>query len=46
MGALEEETYHKNDVVIKQGDDGSILYLVSSGELKCSKLINKVDTFI
>jgi len=37
------------EVVIKQGDDGDNFYLVESGELNCSKLINpddKEETFL
>jgi cAMP-dependent protein kinase regulator len=35
--------------VIKQGDDGDNFYLVESGELTCSKLMNaddKEDTYL
>ena len=33
----------QGDLVIKQGDDGDNFYLVESGELTCSKLMNPGD---
>lgn len=37
---MEIKEYKKDDYVIKQGDNGSELYLVISGELDCKKIFN------
>ena len=38
--AFEEKQYQSGDVVIKQGDEGDVLYLVDKGELDCQKVFN------
>lgn len=43
IDAMEECKFNANDVVIKQGDDGAVLYLVFSGSLKCNRKMNKDD---
>lgn len=35
--------FKQDDVVIKQGDDGDVLYVVDSGELACSKVFNEEE---
>jgi len=48
IDAMEEQNFKKNDVVIKQGDDGEVLYLLETGKLDCMKKFNKdeKDTFL
>lgn len=38
INAMEEVKFSKGDCVIKQGDDGDVLYFVFSGELDCHKV--------
>lgn len=40
INAMEERKYSKGDRVIKQGDDGDVLYIVESGTLDCHKLFS------
>ena len=37
VDAMEERRYGSNDTIIKQGDDGSELFVVESGTLSCLK---------
>ena len=48
IDAMEEMNYKKGDYVIKQGEDGDVLYLVESGLLKCYKKFSPEaeDTFL
>ena len=41
--AMEECKFVKDDLVIKQGDDGDVLYTVDTGSLKCLKKLKKDD---
>lgn len=43
LNAMEEHTYKKGDTVIKQGDDGDVLYCVDSGSLKCFRVMSKEE---
>jgi len=43
INAMEEKAYKEGDVVIKQGDDGDVLYVVDTGNLKCSRKMNPTD---
>ena len=38
LSAFEEKKYKPGDTVIKQGDEGDVLYLVDQGELDCEKV--------
>ena len=38
LDAIEEKNYVKDDIVIKQKDDGDELYIVDSGTLSCSRV--------
>lgn len=38
---MKEHTFAKDDVVIKQGDDGEVLYCVDTGVLKCYRKMDK-----
>jgi hypothetical protein len=37
IDAMEERRYQENDYIIRQGENGSVLYLVESGQLDCYK---------
>ena len=37
INAMEEKKFKKGDLVIRQGDDGDVLYIVMSGTLDCFK---------
>lgn len=38
LDAMKEENFGEGDVVIKEGDDGDVLYVVESGLYNCSKV--------
>jgi len=42
---LNEHTFKKDDVVIKQGYDGEVLYCVDTGKLNCYRKFNKDDEY-
>jgi cAMP-dependent protein kinase regulator len=48
IDAMEEKNFLKNEVVIKQGDDGEVLYLLETGKLDCFKRFqnDEKDTFL
>jgi cAMP-dependent protein kinase regulator len=48
VDAMEEKKCFKNEVVIKEGDDGDCLYVVASGTLACTKVFkgNTDSTFL
>jgi cAMP-dependent protein kinase regulator len=48
IGAMEECRFKPNDVVIKQGDPGEILYVIDEGNLDCFKKFTKdaQDTYL
>jgi cAMP-dependent protein kinase regulator len=41
LNAMKEHTYAKDDVVIRQGDDGEVLYCLDTGVLKCYRKMDK-----
>lgn len=41
IGAMEIRTYQKDDQVIKQGDEGNELFIVSTGLLTCNKVFEE-----
>lgn len=43
IDAMEELQFKEGDTVIKQGDDGDILYLVDQGELDCFKTFRREE---
>lgn len=43
IGAFEEKLYNPGDYVIKQGDEGDVIYLVDTGELDCEKVFKVGD---
>lgn len=46
--AMDEQKFHKNEVVIKEGDEGDSLYVVATGTLSCTKIFkgNTEPTFL
>jgi cAMP-dependent protein kinase regulator len=48
VDAMDEKKCFKNEVVIKEGDDGDCLYVVASGTLACTKVFkgNTDSTFL
>ena len=43
---MKEVFFNANDLVIKEGEAGSVLYVVENGELDCSKVSNGKDTYL
>lgn len=43
LGAFEERRFGKGDYVIKQGDQGDVLFLIESGTLNCYKTFKKEE---
>lgn len=43
VGAMEEKKFKKGDYVIKQGEEGNVLFVVDTGELDCFKNYGKGD---
>jgi cAMP-dependent protein kinase regulator len=41
IDAMEAKNFQPGDTVIQEGDDGNELFIVSSGHLKCTKVINE-----
>lgn len=47
IGAMEEKRFKKGEWVIKQGEEGNVLFVVDSGELDCYKNYgNKEDKYL
>ena len=40
---MEEKNFKKNMDVIRQGENGDVLYLIESGKLDCYKKFSKND---
>lgn len=45
LNAMNQHDFVKDDVVIKQGDDGEVLYCVDTGKLNCFRKFNKDDEY-
>ena len=43
IDAFEEKKFNSGDYVIKEGDQGDVIYLVDTGELDCEKTFKKGD---
>lgn len=43
INAMEEKKFLTGDTVIKQGDNGDVLYVIESGELDCFKVFNEEE---
>ena len=48
IGSMEEQHFKRGELVIQQGEDGDVLYLVDSGTLNCYKTFGdqKTDTYL
>lgn len=46
IDAMEERSFKKGETVIKQGEDGEVLFLLETGKLDCFKRIQEKDTFL
>ena len=46
IDAMDECTVQPGDFVIKEGDNGDVLYIVESGDLKCTKVIGGEEKFL
>ena len=44
LGAIVPITKNAGDLIIKQGDEGDMFYILEEGALDCKKLINPSDT--
>jgi len=45
IDAMDEKKVQPNDFIIKEGEAGESIYVVESGELKCTKDIDGKETF-
>jgi cAMP-dependent protein kinase regulator len=43
INAMEEKHISSDETVIKQGDNGDVLYIIESGELDCFKIFNNEE---
>jgi len=48
IGAMEERRFKTGDWVIKQGEEGDVLYVIDEGRLDCFKKFSKdaADTYL
>lgn len=46
IDAMETVRYRPGEFVIRQGEDGDLLYVVESGKLECTKLVAGTETFL
>ena len=46
IDAMDEKNVSGGEFVIKEGDNGDVLYIVESGELSCSKVLGGKETFL
>lgn len=46
IDAMDEKKAPANEFVIKEGDNGDVLYIVESGELSCTKVIDGKETYL
>lgn len=44
IDAMEEVTFQKDEVIIRQGEDGDNLYVVEAGEMVCSRVSVRNNT--
>ncbi len=43
INAMEEKRYNSGDIVIQQGDNGDVLFVIESGELDCFKVFEESE---
>ena len=46
IDAMQERKLTVNQQIIKEGEDGDMLYLIGSGEYLCTKIINGNKTYL
>lgn len=46
IDAMDERKVQKGEYVIKEGENGDVLYIVEQGEMSCTKVINGKETFL
>lgn len=46
IGAMEEKLFKQGDWVIKQGEDGNVLFVVDVGELDCYKTYSDGEKYL
>ena len=46
IDAMDEKKVSPGEYIIKEGDNGDVLYIVESGEMSCTKIINDTETFL
>lgn len=46
IDAMEEKRYKKDDLVIKENDNGDELFVVETGKLRCTKIIGGESKFL
>ena len=46
IDAMDEKKVVPGEFVIKEGDDGDVLFIVESGELNCTKVIDGASKFL
>ena len=46
IGAMEEVKTTSKEFIIKEGETGQMLYIISEGEFDCSKVIKGKETYL
>jgi len=46
IDAMDQKNFKSGEQIIEEGDAGDVLYVVESGTLACSKVIDGKDTFL
>lgn len=46
IDAMDDRKVNPKDFVIKEGENGDVLYIVESGEMSCTKFLNGKETFL
>ena len=46
IDAMDDKKVSAKDFVIKEGENGDVLYIVESGDLSCYKFLNGKETFL
>lgn len=43
IDAMDVKEVNSGDLIINQGDDGDVLYLIGKGQLECTKIFKQGD---
>jgi len=46
IDAMDEQKVSPGEYVIREGDNGDVLYIVESGEMSCTKVLDGKETFL